>query len=275
MMLEEKEIKIKEEEENIKKIEEEDQVFNTENQNVEKLEKARRDAQAEKNKNKNGVFGAIVGCIAAICTGSILSIIASVGNLIGIASDATLEEAIREIEEKLNNARRNLQSSKEKKKDHQNQKDAANIEISRLSKEIRNKLELKSFCKEDSQQINERLQSCEQKIIESARKVLEKNTSLQDKQSKMVIANENYNAAKQEREDVYSNINKLNSEISLIGKILDQSITQIISFVPAELTELAKKKTKIEGEIHGLNQKLRKVETDVKKVLPTPSRLKN
>ena len=45
----------------------------------------------------------------------------------------------------------------------------------------------------------------------------------------MVIANENYNAAKQEREDVYSNINKLNSEISLIGKILDQSITQIIS----------------------------------------------
>jgi DNA repair ATPase RecN len=273
-MLEEKEIKIKEEEENIKKIKEEDEVIKTENQNVEKLEKARRDAHAEKNKNKKGVFGAIVGCIAAICTGSILSIIASVGNLIGIASDATPEEAIREIEEKLNNARRNLQSSKEKKKDHQNQKDAANIEISRLSKEIKNKLELKSFCKEDSQKINERLQSCEQNLNESARKILEKNTSLQDKQSKMVIANENYNAAKQKREDVYSNINKLNSEISSIGKILDQSITQIISFVPTELTELAKKKTKIEGEIHGLNQKLRKIETDVKKALPTPSKLK-
>ena len=274
-MLEEKEIKIREEEENIKKIEEEDKVIKTENQNVEKLEKARRDAQAEKNKNKKEVFGSIFGCIAAIFTGNIASIISSVGNLIGIACDASPEEAIREIEEKLNNARRNLQSSKEKKKDYQNQKDAVNIEISRLSKEIKNKLELKSFCKEDSQKINERLQTCEQNLKESARKIQEKRTSLQDSQSNLVIANENYNAAKQKREEVYSNINKLNSEISTIGKILDKSITQIISFVPTELTELAKKKTKIEGEIHGLNQKLKKVETEVKRPLPMPSRLKN
>jgi hypothetical protein len=274
-MAEEKNNKEKKEDENIKMIDDVDRVIKTENQNVEKLEKARRDAQAEKNNKKKGVFGAIFGCIAAICTGNIAALMASVGNLIGISFDASPEEVIREIEEKLKIARRNLQSSKEKKKDYQNQKDAANIEISRLSKEIKNKLELKGLCKEDSQKINENLQSCELNLVESGRKIQEKKTSLQDKQSNMDNANENYNAAKQKREEVYSNMNKLNSEISSIGRILDQSITQIISFVPTELIELAEAKTKIEGEIHGLNQKLKKVEIEAKKVLPTPSRLRN
>jgi hypothetical protein len=274
-MAEEKEIKVKEEEENIKKIEEEDKVIKTENQNVEKLEKARRDAQPEKNKKMKGTFGAIFGCIVAICTGNIASIVASVGNLIVIASDASLEEAIREIEEKLNNARRNLQSSKEKKKDYQNQKDAANIEISRLSKNIKNKLELKSLCKDDSQKINERLEICEQTLKESTGKIEEKRTLLKEKQINMDTANENYNAAKQKREAAYNNMNKLNNEISSISKIIDQSINQIISFVPTELTELARSKTKIDGEIHGLNQKLKQVVSEVKKVLPISSRLKN
>ena len=276
-MAEEKVTKVKEEEENIKKIGAEDHLIKTENENVEKFEKVRRNIQAEKNKKIVGFLGALVSGIVSFCTGNVVGIIGSLGSLLAIATDASPDEALKEIEEKLNIARRNIQSSKEKKQEFQNQNDVISVEISRLNKEIRNKLELKILCKEETKKINERFENCEKNIKDSAKKIEEKGIKLTEKHNNLAIASDIYDAIKQKRETAYSSINSINSTISSIGKDIVGIASQITRFVPPNINELVSRKTKIDAEINGLNQRLTTVNSEVNKVQTRtiPSKLKS
>ncbi len=261
---EDREIRIKEEEKLNGEVTTEEQNIKTETESLDKLEGSLRKAREEKANALPGFFGGLLTAAVGVFTGNIQGILAGLSGVInGLKSSMSIDEVIKELEEKSQNAKRNLQNSKQKKSQLLASRDNVTLEISKMSGEIKNLVQLKSLCKAEAETIKSEIQNSVRNRDEKQTQIDGNSSLLADKNARLTAVTEEYNACKQRSDNLSATVGTIAGQMASAEKYFKSAADQVQALIPnsvKHLSDLKEQSNKLDKSISFLCKKVEKLE---------------
>lgn len=262
---EQKEERVQEEENKDTEITNQETQIEQQSKDVEALEVELQKVKSTKSASITGMIGSVFEMIGGIMMCQPLTAIHGGAMLANsLASLSGSNEEIEAILKRLNVAKGNLASSKQKYKQQVMLRDECSNKIARLNSQILNNMKFKSLISADSESINSNIQSCSTQIKEKKNKLEERNAKLSEKTSNLSSINEAYNQKKTMHADLIARSDILNSSLNTLTDELKTKATSITK-LSTDIAIESKKKwiNKFDDQIKEMNKKIVNINNEI------------